>query len=118
MAFHSDGKHLKISNIWDVAPNTQEAPNKCKSKYDGGVTLWEGPIHKRQWTDWVVHIKWSYRDDGPFLGGIDRMQRNTALVAPLPMQNPRWCRVVTRFRLRRAPDARGAARRSAARGPT
>ena len=64
MAFHSDGVRSKITNVWDTAPNTQEAQKKRKSKYDGGVTLWEGPIRKDQWTDWVVHVKWSYRDDG------------------------------------------------------
>ena len=64
MAFLSDGTKLKITNIWDAAPNTQAARKSRKSKYDGGVTLWEGPIRKEQWTDWVVHVKWSFEDDG------------------------------------------------------
>ena len=64
MAFHSDGATLKITNIWDAAPNTQEAQKSRKSRYGGGATLWEGPIRKGQWTDWVVHMKWSYTSDG------------------------------------------------------
>ena len=64
MAFHSDGVNLKITNIWDAAPHTQKAQQNRPTKYDGQVTLWEGPIRKSEWTDWVVHVKWSYQDEG------------------------------------------------------
>jgi len=64
MAFHTEGANLRIVNKWDTQPNTQEANKKRGRKYDGDVVVWKGPIHKDQWTDWVVHVKWSYKDDG------------------------------------------------------
>ena len=64
MAFYSDGSKLKITNIWDAAPNTQAAQKQRRERYDGGVTLWEGPLRKGQWTDWVVHVIWSYESNG------------------------------------------------------
>ena len=30
----------------------------------GEVRLWQGPIEKDQWTDWVIHAVWDYAEDG------------------------------------------------------
>ncbi len=64
IAFHSDGRTLKITNIWDTARHTQKAQQKREARYSGGATLWEAPIRKVHWTDWVIHVKWSFKDDG------------------------------------------------------
>ena len=30
----------------------------------GEKTLWEGKYEKGEWVDWVIHAKWSFKDDG------------------------------------------------------
>ena len=50
----------EIWNRWDKR-RIQTHPNNHQS---GHRLLWTGPLHKGQWNDWVVHVKWSYEDDG------------------------------------------------------
>ncbi|WP_134497812.1 polysaccharide lyase [Microvirga pakistanensis] len=34
------------------------------SEPQGGMALWAAPVDGGAWTDWVFHVKWSYREDG------------------------------------------------------
>jgi hypothetical protein len=48
-------------NRWDAKRNTFESG---KREY-GGVREYDlGPYERDAWTDWVVHVKWSYQPDG------------------------------------------------------
>ncbi len=61
LGFFTDGDTITIHNIWDAKRNTFESGSRV---YDGERDLWTGPILREQWTDWVMHAKWSYLDDG------------------------------------------------------
>ena len=52
-----------FSNIWRISCLWDSKPLSIP-RIEGGAPIWKGPIEKGQWTDWVFHIKWSYRDDG------------------------------------------------------
>lgn len=53
----------KLYNRWDPNPIS-----KPRSGGNGGTIqsrqVFSGPYVKGQWTDWVIHAKWSYNDDG------------------------------------------------------
>jgi hypothetical protein len=34
------------------------------NKAEGTATVYSGPLVKGKWVDWVVHVRWSYRQDG------------------------------------------------------
>jgi Polysaccharide lyase len=61
LAWFTDGDNISINNIWDAKLNTFESGERV---YDGQRELWTGPILREEWTDWVMHAKWSYLDDG------------------------------------------------------
>lgn len=61
LAWYTDGDNITIKNIWDAKRNTFESGSRV---YGGKIVLWTGPIIKEQWTDWVMHAKWSYQEDG------------------------------------------------------
>jgi len=52
-----------IFSRWDASPISQPAENG-----NGGTiqsaNIYEGAYSKGSWTDWVIHAKWSYEDDG------------------------------------------------------
>ncbi len=61
LAVDIEGDNWRIANRWDPKPVTignNPAP-------EGGFAfLWKGPLDKGIWTDWVVHVRWSYGTDG------------------------------------------------------
>ncbi len=61
LGFYSDGDSINIRNKWDAKRNTFESGKRV---YGGERSLWKGAILREQWTDWVMHAKWSYEDDG------------------------------------------------------
>lgn len=61
LAMYTDGESIAIRNKWDSKRNTFETGSR---EYEVSRILWTGPILKEQWTDWVMHAKWSYQDDG------------------------------------------------------
>ncbi len=61
LAWYTDGDNIIIKNKWDAKRNTFESGTRV---YGGQRTLWTGSIQKEQWTDWVMHAKWSYQEDG------------------------------------------------------
>ena len=50
-------EHWYITNRWDERPIT---PNN-RSPHE---TLWRGHLTAGAWTEWVVHARWSFREDG------------------------------------------------------
>lgn len=52
------GKSWAISNVWD--PNLVTKT----SKNIGKQMLWSENFERGVWTDWVFHVKWSYKSDG------------------------------------------------------
>jgi hypothetical protein len=46
---------------WDAKRNTFESG---KRQYGGQREYDLGPYQRNVWTDWVVHVKWSYEEDG------------------------------------------------------
>lgn len=56
----NDGKWGLVTR-WDAKANTFEGG---KRSYGGTKHYTLGPYLKEKWTDWVVHVKWSYRPDG------------------------------------------------------
>ena len=56
----NDGK-WHIVNRWDAKRNTYESGKKV---YGGSKTYDLGLYQTGVWTDWVVHVKWSYQSDG------------------------------------------------------
>jgi hypothetical protein len=46
---------------WDAKRNTFESGRR---EYGGTRTYDLGPYERETWTDWVVHVKWSYQPDG------------------------------------------------------
>lgn len=47
-----------ITNVWDSSLVTKTNETTIKQK------LWSGTFTRGVWTDWVFHIKWSYKSDG------------------------------------------------------
>ena len=64
LSFHAANDEISIHNIWDSRPLTPAEPKGKGHKYEGGAKLWQGPIDHDHWTDWVVHVKWSFKADG------------------------------------------------------
>jgi len=62
LSFGVTNDEIIIRNLWDAKPLTPLGPKG--HEYGGSVTLWQGPIDRDCWTDWVVHVQWSYTDDG------------------------------------------------------
>ncbi len=56
----NDGKWSWV-NRWDAKRNTFESG---KRQYGGTKHYDLGPYRTDVWTDWVIHVKWSYKDDG------------------------------------------------------
>ena len=48
---------------WSVRQNW-DSRKVFQGKPQGSEKLWTGPIQRGQWTDWVFHLKWSYKNDG------------------------------------------------------
>ena len=61
MALSTDGGKWGLLTRWDAKANTFEGG---KRTYGGTKRYDLGPYRKERWTDWVVHVKWSYRPDG------------------------------------------------------
>lgn len=57
LAVRTKGNGWQVTCIWDSKPLSIP-------RVEGSTTIWKGSIEKGQWTDWVFHVKWSYRDDG------------------------------------------------------
>ena len=61
LALSTTGGRWGWVSRWDAKRNTFESG---KREY-GGVRQYDlGPYEKDVWTDWVVHVKWSYGPDG------------------------------------------------------
>jgi hypothetical protein len=61
MALSTTGGRWGWVSRWDAKRNTFQSG---KREY-GGVREYDlGPYQRGAWTDWVVHVKWSYRPDG------------------------------------------------------
>lgn len=55
------GDNWIVINRWDPKPIT----DGDDLEPDGGLEIvWEGPFERGAWTDWVIHTKWSYQQDG------------------------------------------------------
>ena len=61
MALSTDGDKWGFVSRWDAKRNTFEGG---KRHYGGTKQYDLGPYHTGVWTDWVVHVKWSYQADG------------------------------------------------------
>ena len=61
MALSTNGGKWGLVTRWDAKVNTFEGG---KRKYGGTKTYDLGKYRKDAWTDWVVHVKWSYGSDG------------------------------------------------------
>jgi hypothetical protein len=61
MALSTTGGRWSWVSRWDAKRNTFESG---KRQYGGTRTYDLGPYERGVWTDWVVHVKWSYRTDG------------------------------------------------------
>jgi hypothetical protein len=61
MALFTDGGRWGFISRWDAKPNTFEGG---KRRYGGTKKYDFGPYRTGVWTDWVVHVKWSYEADG------------------------------------------------------
>ena len=58
----TDGR-WRMRSSWDDSPITQKDANG--NWVYGGTNRYDlGPYQTGVWTDWVVHVKWSYKDDG------------------------------------------------------
>jgi len=61
MALSTTGGKWELLNRWDAKFNTFEGG---KRSY-GGTKMYDlGAYRRGGWTDWVVHVKWSYEKDG------------------------------------------------------
>lgn len=69
VALQSDGKQWTLI----VRGDANRVTTRGKYDFEKRVTL--GPVALGQWTDWAMHVKWSYRSDG-FL----RLWKNRELV--------------------------------------
>ncbi len=61
MALSTTGGKWGLVSRWDAKPNTFE---DGKRRYGGTKNHDLGPYRTGAWTDWVVHVRWSYRSDG------------------------------------------------------
>ncbi len=61
MALSTTSGHWGWVTRWDAKRNTFENGQR---QYGGTDNYDLGPYEKGTWTDWVVHVKWSYRPDG------------------------------------------------------
>jgi len=61
MALKTHGGRWSLLNRWDAKPNTYAGG---KRSYEGTMRWDFGPYRTGVWTDWVFHVKWSYKDDG------------------------------------------------------
>lgn len=61
LALDTTGGRWNWVNRWDAKRNTFESG---KREYGGTHTYDLGPYRTGVWTDWVVHVKWSYEADG------------------------------------------------------
>ncbi len=61
MALSTTNGHWDWVSRWDAKRNTFESG---KREYGGTKNYDLGPYQTGVWTDWVVHVKWSYRPDG------------------------------------------------------
>ena len=59
--FQVSGDRLRIYSIWDPKERTE---GNDPSPEGGKQIIWEGSYAKGEWTDWVVHARWSYQGDG------------------------------------------------------
>ncbi|MBC7791529.1 MAG: heparin lyase I family protein [Anaerolineae bacterium] len=63
LAIWIDKGEWSIWNYWD--PNAVSELTKGAPAAPGGrMVLWRGAFSRGRWTDWVVHVKWSYGADG------------------------------------------------------
>jgi len=58
--FTTSGRWSWVSR-WDAKRNTFESGRR---KYGGTQQYDLGAYEREKWTDWVVHVKWSYQGDG------------------------------------------------------
>ena len=61
MALFTTGGRWSWVSRWDAKRNTFESG---KRQYGGTKTYDLGPYERERWTDWVVHVKWSFKADG------------------------------------------------------
>jgi hypothetical protein len=61
MALSTNGGKWTLLNRWDAKRNTFESG---KREYGGTKRYDFGAYKTEVWTDWVIHVKWSYQDDG------------------------------------------------------
>jgi len=61
MALFTTGGRWSWVSRWDAKRNTFESGRR---EYGGTKTYDLGPYERERWTDWVVHVKWSYKPDG------------------------------------------------------
>jgi hypothetical protein len=61
MALFSTGGRWSWVTRWDAKRNTFAGG---KREYGGEHEYDLGPYQRNIWTDWVVHVKWSYQSDG------------------------------------------------------
>ncbi|MBN1125540.1 MAG: polysaccharide lyase [Sedimentisphaerales bacterium] len=61
MALSTTNGQWNLLYRWDAKKNTFESGQR---KYDGSQSFDLGPYQTERWTDWVVHVKWSFKDDG------------------------------------------------------
>lgn len=72
LAIRIQGDSYIVDRRWD---STLITPRKRKKRYSGEEYIAVGPISGDlgKWTDWVVHVKWSYRDEAE---GMLRIWKN------------------------------------------
>ena len=61
MALYTSGGKWSLVNRWDAKENTFESG---KREYGGTKKYDFGVYDTGVWTDWVIHVKWSYGADG------------------------------------------------------
>ncbi len=63
LAFWTDNGIWSVSNLWDDKKiTTKDADGKWV--YGGKWRYELGAYETAKWTDWVVHVRWSYQNDG------------------------------------------------------
>ncbi len=61
LSLRVDGKNWGLRSLWDAQKITEI------NKYDGDLYVDLGPYQKGVWTDWAVHVRWSYSGTNGFL---------------------------------------------------
>lgn len=59
LSMRIQGDRFVLNSRWDA--------NACSRKNEtgqGDTIVWEGPLEKGKWVDWVLHVKWSYTSTG------------------------------------------------------